>query len=205
MPKLAQLQAFNARIFRIKASYGNCFDLCKKITDERGWYNRNIAYDPNILDGEKTVAFEISEQLKAHMINLCSGGGYLHNRWRLEGLQRDEKLWNYRRARGDSGRGYVILSRTFDQGRKEPCECTPETGAEGISVSMPRNGFMALRDVRGSKGHFTRVSDKEMLNICSLPLRFVKLSQISLALFFPQPPPGAIILIDHSVKTVLKR
>lgn len=61
--KIAQLLVFGARVILVKGTYDQAFDLCLKVCKSFGWYCRNTAYNPYTVEGKKTVAFEICEQL----------------------------------------------------------------------------------------------------------------------------------------------
>ncbi len=61
--KVAQLLMFGAQVLLIKGTYDQAFDLCLAASEEFGWYCRNTAYNPYTVEGKKTAAFEICEQL----------------------------------------------------------------------------------------------------------------------------------------------
>ena len=61
-PKVAQLQVFGATVFAVKSSYDEAYDLCTKACQEFGWYNRNCAINPVLVEGKKTAGLEIAEQ-----------------------------------------------------------------------------------------------------------------------------------------------
>ena len=62
--KVAQLLMFGASVLLVKGSYDDAFDLCLEASREFGWYCRNTGYNPFTLEGKKTAALEICEQLK---------------------------------------------------------------------------------------------------------------------------------------------
>ncbi len=62
-PKLIQLQIFGSTIILVKGNYDKAFDLCRQVSDKRKWFNRSTAINPFNIEGKKTVAFEMSEQL----------------------------------------------------------------------------------------------------------------------------------------------
>ncbi len=57
-PKVAQLQVFGATVFAVKSSYDEAYDLCTKACQEFGWYNRNCAINPVLVEGKKTAGLE---------------------------------------------------------------------------------------------------------------------------------------------------
>ena len=172
-PKLAQLQAFGAKILKIDASYDDCYDICNHFAKEYNWYNRNTAYNPYTIDGKKTVAFEIAEELHWEVpdrIYVPVGDGcIISSVWKgfieLEKIGLTDKLPE---LIGVQAEGCSPLKEAFDK-RLDRCEkVKPNTLADSIAVGKPRNGFMALRDVRNSKGRFVSVTDEEMFQAMRL-------------------------------------
>ncbi len=60
--KLAQLLAYGARVFRVQGSYAQAYDLCTQACEKFGWYNRNAAVNPYLVEGKKTGGLEAAEQ-----------------------------------------------------------------------------------------------------------------------------------------------
>ena len=61
--KVAQLLIFGATVISVKGNYEETFELSKDAINEYGWYNRNAAINCYLMEGKKTVALEIAEQL----------------------------------------------------------------------------------------------------------------------------------------------
>ncbi|MBC7958931.1 MAG: pyridoxal-phosphate dependent enzyme, partial [Vallitaleaceae bacterium] len=61
--KLAQLLIYGSTVISVDGDYGDTFKLSKEAIDRYKWYNRNAAINPHMVEGKKTVAFEIAEQL----------------------------------------------------------------------------------------------------------------------------------------------
>ena len=61
--KVAQLQIFGATVISVDGSYEDTFELSKSAIEKWGWYNRNAAINPYLMEGKKTVTLEIMEQL----------------------------------------------------------------------------------------------------------------------------------------------
>lgn len=61
--KLMQLLIFGAEVVSVEGSYNDAFSLSQDAINKWGWYNRNAAINPFLLEGKKTVSFEICEQL----------------------------------------------------------------------------------------------------------------------------------------------
>ena len=62
-PKVAQLLVYGATVFAVEGTYDDAFDLAAEAIATFGWYNRCCALNPYLVEGKKTVAFEICEQL----------------------------------------------------------------------------------------------------------------------------------------------
>lgn len=56
--KLAQLLVFGAKVIVVKGDYKDAFELSKKAIEKWGWYNRNAAINPHLVEGKKTVSME---------------------------------------------------------------------------------------------------------------------------------------------------
>ncbi len=61
--KLTQILMYGATIVPVRGSYDDAFDLSIEASKEFGWYNRNTAYNPYTIEGKKTAAFELFDQL----------------------------------------------------------------------------------------------------------------------------------------------
>jgi threonine synthase len=61
--KRTQMLVFGATVVPVDGDYDNAYGLSLAATTSFGWYNRSTAYNPYTIDGKKTVAFEIWEQL----------------------------------------------------------------------------------------------------------------------------------------------
>ena len=60
--KLAQLLAYGARVFKVMDTYASAYDLCTRACERFGWYNRNAAINPYLVEGKKTGGLEVAEQ-----------------------------------------------------------------------------------------------------------------------------------------------
>jgi len=180
--KLAQLRAYGANVVTIDATYDECYDICNSVSEQRGLYNRNTAYNPYTIDGKKTVAFEIAEQLDfkvpSYIFVPVGDGCIISGVWKgFKDLKDCGFIKDMPVLIGVQADGCNPLAREFDNGAGSKTKAELKTGietettktkAESIAVCRPRNGFMALRDVRESGGHFVTVSDEEMFDSLKL-------------------------------------
>ena len=61
--KVSQLLNFGATVMSVEGSYEETFNMSALAIERYGWYNRNAAINPYLMEGKKTVALEIAEQL----------------------------------------------------------------------------------------------------------------------------------------------
>jgi len=61
--KLTQLAMYGSTVIKVNGDYKETFNASKKAIDDYQLYNRNAAINPHLVEGKKTVALEISEQL----------------------------------------------------------------------------------------------------------------------------------------------
>ena len=58
--KLAQLELHGADVIRVDGTYDEAFELSLEKIAANGWYSRNCAHNPLLVEGKKTVALEIA-------------------------------------------------------------------------------------------------------------------------------------------------
>lgn len=172
--KIAQLLAFGSKVFAVKGTYDEAFDLCIKASEAFGWYNRNTAYNPYTIEGKKTVSFEIWEQLNFSVpdkIFVSVGDGVIYSGvykgfYDLYAMKLIDKI---PQVIGVQAEGSSPIVKAFLEGKEKvtPID-NPQTVADSISVGYPRNGTMALKFAKLFNGSFISVSDREILD--AIPL-----------------------------------
>ena len=170
--KVAQLLIFGADVLAIRGSYSEAFSLCVEASDRFGWYNRNTGYNPYTVEGKKTVALEIAEQLgwePPDTVVVATGDGcILSGVWKgFTDLHRLGWISRLPRLVAAQAEGSQAIKNAFEgDGTIRPV--TEDTLADSISVALPRNGVMAVQDLRSSGGIAVTVSDDEILE--AMPL-----------------------------------
>ena len=61
--KVTQISLYGATLISVDGDYKAAFKLSKAAIEKYGWYNRNAAINPFMVEGKKTVSLEIAEQL----------------------------------------------------------------------------------------------------------------------------------------------
>jgi len=166
-PKLAQLLIFGARVIRVKGTYDQTWELCQRACDRYGWYNRNAAVNPSLVEGKKTCGLEIAEQcgreVPAWVAVAVGDGCTLAGTWK--GLVEMHALGfipRLPRLLGVQAEGARPLVDAFREGR-DLIPGPAETLADSICVGHPRNWRKALKAVRESGGAFVAVPDDAIL------------------------------------------
>jgi threonine synthase len=167
--KLAQLLVYGARVFLVDGTYEDAFRTCQASVEAFGWYNRNCAINPYLVEGKKTCGLEIAEQMRGRMPDVvtvalgdgCTTAGI----WKgLVEMKRHAVIDRLPRLLAVQAEGAAPLARTFARGdeRIEPVEAN--TLADSINVGAPRNGVKALRAVRASGGAIVTAGDEAILS-----------------------------------------
>jgi len=165
-PKLAQLLTFGATVLRVLGSYDAAWNLCQRACERWGWYNRNAAVNPYLVEGKKTVGLEICEQLEWRLpewVAVSVGDGCtIAGTWK--GIREMRELGLIRRAPrmlGVQAAGAAPVTEAFRSGAAlKPVE--PRTLADSIAVGVPRNWKKAVDAVRESGGTMVNVEDAEI-------------------------------------------
>jgi threonine synthase len=170
--KIVQLLVFGADVLPVEGVYDDAFRLCIAACHEFGWYNRNTGYNPYTAEGKKTVSMEIVEQLGWEppdtVVVPVGDGCILSGVWKgFIDLQRVGLIGRLPRLVAAQAEGSQAIKRAFEgDGAIRPVKAS--TLADSLSVSVPRNGIMALQDLKASGGLAVSVTDDEMLDAIGL-------------------------------------
>ena len=165
--KIAQLLVFGATVFAVNGTYDEAFDLSIKATETFGWYNRNTAFNPYMVEGKKTVALEIIEQMNFEVPDYvfvsvgdgCIISGVAKGYKDMLSLGFIDKMPKLVAVQAVGCKPIVDAVN----GNGEVRFVEPKTLADSIAVGIPRNRIMAVRDVKESGGFGISVSDKEII------------------------------------------
>lgn len=167
--KLAQIAIFGARLVPVKGTYDEAFELSIAACREFGWYNRNTAYNPFTVEGKKSAALEIWEQLgrcAPDWVVVPTGDGVI-----LAGI---EQGFADLAALGFIARppklavvqaeGCQPIVKAWEAGAGEIVpEKKPRTIADSIAVGVPRAGRWAMQALARCGGTCMAVSDDEIV------------------------------------------
>ena len=194
--KIAQLLVYGAQVVLVEDSYDVAFDLCYDLCLSEGWYCRNTGINPFTVEGKKTVAYEIAEQMNwdvPDVIVVSVGDGNI-----IAGVHKGlrdlhELGWIERIPRliGVQAEGSSPLVDAWQRGISAP-EMQPvdaHTIADSISAGLPRDRSRALRAVRETHGALIAVPDDAI--IASIP-QLARLTGV-----FAEPAAAAVYAGAH--------
>jgi threonine synthase len=165
--KVAQLMMFGATVILVEGSYEDTFRISAEAIERWGWYNRNAAINPYLMEGKKTVALEIAEQLgwqAPDYVALSTGDGCtIAGAWKgfkdLYSAGFIDRLPKLISVQSVNTCPINIATRTG-----EPWQPMEEnTIADSISVGVPRNPDKAINAIVESGGIPVEVTDDEIL------------------------------------------
>ena len=173
-PKVAQLQVFGATVFAVKSSYDAAYDLCSKACDEFGWYNRNCAINPVLVEGKKTAGLEVAEQsatfggvpdwVAVSVGDGCTIAGIWKGLKQMHELGVIDRLPRLLAAQAEHVKP-IDYALKHD---KLPPISDGKTIADSIDVHVPRNWRKAVNAIREANGVVVTASDDAILDAMRL-------------------------------------
>ena len=165
--KVAQLLIFGATVISVQGDYGDTFRLSAKAIERYGWYNRNAAINPYLMEGKKTVSLEIAEQLNWQVpdfVAISVGDGCtIAGVWKgFKDLYAAGLIDRLPRILSVQAAGCWPINRAVRTG--DPWQPMEEnTIADSIAVGVPRNPDKAINAILESNGVTVEVTDEEIL------------------------------------------
>jgi threonine synthase len=158
--KLAQAVVHGAKVVQIDGNFEDCFELVRKLAQEYPVALVN-SINPNRIEGQKTAAFEVIDELgdapDLHVIPVGNAGN-ISAYWRgyLQYMSagkatRTPRMWGFQAK----GAAPLVLGHPVLQ---------PETVASAIRIGNPASGEQALAARDESGGLIEAVSDQQILD-----------------------------------------
>lgn len=168
--KVAQLLVYGAQVFSVQGTYDHAWELCMQASIEFGWYNRNCAINPYLIEGKKTVSLELAEQFMeatpgsfpdwvvVSVGDGCTIGGVWKGLWEMHRLGFIPRLPKVLGVQAQGCQPFLTAWR--DAKPLAPVDAV--TLADSIAVGHPRNFRKGMRGVVESGGAFVAVSDDDI-------------------------------------------
>jgi len=159
-----------ARVVLVSGSIKDCARAMRDQLKDGDWFDVSTLREPYRLEGKKTMAYEVVEQLERRvpqaMIYPTGGGTGLIGMWKaFDEMEELGWIGSVRpRMFSVQAQGCAPIVRAFAQGRDRAAEWeAPQTLASGLRVPSAIGDFMMLRAIRESRGSALAVPDSEML------------------------------------------
>ncbi|SDM78963.1 threonine synthase [Bacillus sp. OK048] len=158
MGKMAQAMMYGAEIISIEGNFDQALQMVRNISEEEPITLVN-SVNPYRLEGQKTAAFEVCDQLgfAPDILAIPVGNaGNISAYWKGFKEYRDHKSTGLPKMYGFEAAGAAALvhNRVFEN---------PETIATAIRIGNPASWNLAVSAVEESNGLFDEVSDEEIV------------------------------------------
>ena len=166
--KLAQAMMHGATVVSVKGNFDQALEMVMESSERLGMYVLN-SVNPFRIEGQKTAAFEICDQLNGHPDFLyipVGNGGNSAAYWK--GFDEYESLGlvsGHPSIVGIQAEGSAPVARMFEKKESHLIPVKkPDTIATAIRIGNPANWKKTVRAIKESGGTVFTVSDREILN-----------------------------------------
>ncbi len=162
--KLAQMIIYDAVIEEYGETVDESIGRAEKLVEETGWYQATSALNPLVIEAQKTIAFEIAEQLEIpdYIVVPMGSGGTIYSVWKgFKELYRLGKIEYLPKLIGVQSSGCPPIVNAY-LGQEDKIK-NLTTRATSIFVVNPSKKNLAIKAIKESKGFAITVSDKEIL------------------------------------------
>ena len=170
-PFIRECRLYGADVTLVDGLIGDAGRVAAERGGPLGWYDVSTLKEPYRIEGKKTLAFEVAEQMDWQwpdwMIYPTGGGTGMVGMWKaMDELEQLGWMAGRRRPRmvAVQAEGCAPIVRAFHEGsiKAAPWEGA-ETVADGLRVPRAIGDFLILRAVRESGGTALTVSDAAMV------------------------------------------
>lgn len=170
--KVAQLVAYGATVFRVDGSYDQAYALALAACEKFGWYNRSDGQNPMVVEGNKTAAFEVAEELGWEvpdfaLVSVGDGSVVAGIAKGFRELRMVGLTGGVPAVYGVQAEGAAAVAHAHARLRRGepvlPARGEARTIADSIRVGEPRDALRAVREVAATGGGFVAVSDREIV------------------------------------------
>jgi len=177
--KVAQLLVYGAKVFVVVGPYDVTYDLATEAVETFGWYSRSDGSNPYIIEGKKTAAFELAEQLEwalPDIVLVSVGDGSVISSI-CKGFDELLTLGLIERAPqvvGVQAAGSAPIAAAFEGytgGEVSFADIEAQTIADSICVGKPRDIIKAVKYVAKNNGWYITVTDEEIVAAIALMAR----------------------------------
>ncbi|MEM4649805.1 MAG: threonine synthase, partial [Candidatus Bathyarchaeia archaeon] len=173
--KIIQAASYGANIIAVKGTYDNANMIAFQAADIYDLAIVNVNVRPYYVEGSKTLAFEVCEQLKweapDHIIVPMASGALLNAI--CKGFEELQKIGFIEKSKikvsGAQAEGCAPIVNAFKSKTEDvkPIE-KPNTIAKSLAIGDPGDGVYAIKRIKSSGGTAESVSDQEIIEAIKL-------------------------------------
>jgi len=175
LTKVLQATIYGAHIVAVNGTYDQANRLAAQVAQQYNWAFANINLRSYYVEGSKTLAFEVCEQLgwetpDSVIIPLGSGALFCAIHRGLEQFKKIGLIENKTtRLIGAQASGCAPIADSFKAGLDDvvPIEY-PDTLAKSLAIGDPGDGYYVLKHAKETGGTIESVSDDEILDAIKL-------------------------------------
>jgi threonine synthase len=165
--KLAQSILYGANIIEVNGSFDVAMNSVLKMYKDLGIVYPLNSFNPWRLEGQKTIAYEIAEEIEVpdSIIVPVGNAGNIYAIWKgFKELMESGIIDKIPRMIGVQAEGASPIAKAISKGLDTP-EFTnnPETIATAIRIGKPVNWIKAMKAIHNSNGTAISVSDNEII------------------------------------------
>jgi threonine synthase len=171
-PFIDECRLYGATVTLVDGLITDAGRICAETGGPLGWYDVSTLKEPYRIEGKKTMAYELAEQMDWRwpdwIVYPTGGGTGMVGMWKaFDEIERIGWVTNARRPRMVSvqAENCAPIVRAFQQGdsKAQPWE-NASTLADGLRVPRAIGDFLILRAVRESGGTALAVPDRAMVD-----------------------------------------
>jgi threonine synthase len=165
--KLAQMLVYDAVIEESGEILDESIKRAKTMAKEMNWYQATAELNPLVIEAQKTISYEIYEQMDVPdwFIVSMGSGGTIYSMWKgFKELQKLGKTKSLPKMVGVQPEGCAPIVKAIEHAQRFPKISKPYTRALAILVAEPLQGKLALKAIKESNGLGLAVSDSEILS-----------------------------------------
>jgi threonine synthase len=164
--KLAQMIAYDAVIEESGEILDESIQKAAAMAKETKWYQATAELNPLVVEAQKTISYEIAEQLHVPdwVIVPMGSGGTIYSLWKgFKELKELGLTKSLPRMVGVQTEGCAPIVNKLTQ-QSAPKACSSSTRALAILVGEPLQSDLAIKTIKESNGLALTVSDADILN-----------------------------------------
>ncbi|MGB9959287.1 MAG: threonine synthase [Candidatus Bathyarchaeales archaeon] len=176
--KLAQAIIYGAKVIQIRGNFDQALQMVLKLSEEHREIYLLNSINPYRLEGQKTIAFEICEQMNMtppdRVIVPVGNAGNISAIWKgFTEFNKTGLIEKLPKMTGIQAEGAAPIARAVKNGKDTitPVE-KPETVASAIRIGAPVSWKKALTAIKASGGTAETVTDREILEAQKMLARY---------------------------------